>query len=123
MPKLPLPKLPKLPTPKLPPGMPGKIGRKLARHPIAVISVATIGVRLGRDAYRLKKGEIDGPEWRARAGEHVGGVSGGIAGAMAGAVAFSIVPGVGPLIGGFAGGLIGELGGSRVGRGAIEAIE
>jgi phage tail tape-measure protein len=108
---------------KIPGGLPGKIGRRLARHPIAVVSVVSLGYRMGKDALKVRAGEIDDKEWRARAGSHLGSLTGGIAGAAAGAIALSMVPGIGPLLGGFAGGLAGEFGGSKVGRAAIETIE
>ena len=113
--------MPRIPIPKLPP--PGRIIRRLGRHPIAVVSIASFGLRVGKDAARARKGEIDGSEFRARTGGHAGSISGGIAGAMAGAVAMSVIPGLGPIIGGFAGGIIGEMGGSRAGRKMAEAGE
>lgn len=97
--------------------------RRLARHPVAIVSVASIGVRVGRDAFRMKSGEIDAKEFRARTGGNVGSIGGGALGATAGAVAGSVVPVLGSILGGFAGGLIGEAGGAKLGRAAMEQIE
>jgi phage tail tape-measure protein len=106
-----------------PPGLPDKILRRLARHPILVISVASMGLRVGREAKRFKSGEIDGPEFRARTASHLGSISGGAIGATAGAIAGSVLPGLGSIIGGFAGGILGEAGGSKLLRFAAEKLE
>src|SRR5262245_20803776 len=108
-----LPKLPKIPRPIL----------KLFRSPIVVISAASLGVRIGKDAYRLKVGEIDTKEFRKRTGANIGSISGGMAGAAAGAAAFSVVPGVGTMLGAFAGGMLGETVGAKLGRRAAERLE
>ena len=104
-------------------GLPGRIIRRLSRHPVMVITAASLGIRVGKDAYDFKNGEIDGPEFRARQGSHFGGISGGLAGARVGMVAGSVVPGLGTLLGAFAGGYIGETIGSKLGRKAVEQAE
>jgi phage tail tape-measure protein len=103
--------------------LPERILRRLAQHPVMVISVASIGVRVGQDAARLRAGEIDGTEFRLRAGRTLGSISGGALGAAAGAVAGSVVPVLGSLLGGFAGGMLGEHGGAKLGRAAAEVSE
>lgn len=103
--------------------LPKKIFRRLARHPMIVMSVASIGLRVGREAFRLQKGQINGREFRARTGGHLGSIGGGALGATAGAVAGSVVPVLGSIIGGFAGGILGEAGGSRLGRMAAEGLD
>ncbi|MBK6690377.1 MAG: hypothetical protein IPG45_38275 [Deltaproteobacteria bacterium] len=104
--------------------LPEIIIRKLGRHPVAVLSTATLGFRLSKDGWRLKKGEIDVPEFRRRVGGHFGTVGGGIAGAAAGAAAGSaVIPGLGTILGAFAGGMVGETLGGKLGRGAIEGAE
>lgn len=104
-------------------GLPGRLLRRLGRHPVAVVSSLALAVRIGRDGYRARSGEIDGAEFRARAGGHVGGLSGGLAGAAMGATAGSVVPGVGTIIGAFAGGLLGESYGGKLGRQGVERAE
>src|SRR5436190_22298949 len=94
--------------------------KKLFRSPLVVISAASLGVRIGKDAYRMRKGEIEKKEFRARTGTHLGSITGGMAGAAAGAAAFSVVPGVGTVLGAFAGGMLGEAVGSKLGRRAAE---
>lgn len=96
---------------------------KLIRSPIVVVSAASFGMRLGKDVYKMRKGEIDKKEFRARAGTHVGGTTGSMAGAAAGAAAFSMIPGVGTVLGAFAGGVLGEAIGAKLGRRAAERIE
>jgi phage tail tape-measure protein len=96
---------------------------KLFRSPIVVVSAASFGVRIGKDVYKMRKGEIDKKEFRARAGTHLGSTTGGMAGAAAGAAAFSMVPGVGTVLGAFAGGMLGEAIGSKLGRRAAERVE
>ena len=104
--------------------LPKRFIRKMGRHPVAVVSALSAVWRVGKDALRFKKGEIAGPEFRARTGGHFGSVSGGMAGAAFGAAAGNMVmPGLGALVGAFAGGALGEDLGSRAGRGAITAIE
>jgi phage tail tape-measure protein len=103
--------------------LPGRVLRRLARHPTLVVGAATLGVRVGRDAGALRRGEIDPPEFRRRAGAHVGHIGGGIAGATAGAAAGSVVPVLGTLLGAFAGGMLGEHLGGRLGRAAVDAAE
>src|SRR5688572_19847138 len=106
---------------KLPP-IPRPI-KKLFRSPIVVVSAASLGVRIGKDVYRMRIGEIDRKEFRARTGTHLGSISGGMAGAAAGAAAFSVVPGVGTVLGAFAGGLLGETIGGKLGRRAADRFE
>jgi phage tail tape-measure protein len=103
--------------------LPERIWRRLGRHPVLVVSTATMGVKVGQDGFRLRRGEIDAPEFRKRTGGHVGSMSGGLAGAAAGAAWGSALPGLGTVIGAFAGGLVGEELGGRVGRLAIEQAE
>ncbi len=102
---------------------PGRIARRLAKRPMVVLSAAALAVRMSKDAMKLKAGEMDAREFRARSGQHVGSVSGSAVGATAGGVAGSIIPGIGPIIGAFAGGMIGDWGGSKFGRRMVEAVE
>jgi len=106
-------KLPPIPRPIL----------KLFRSPLVVLSAASLGVRIGKDVYKMRKGEIDSKEFRARTGTNFGSVTGGMAGAAAGAAAFSVLPGVGTVLGAFAGGMLGEAVGSKLGRRAADRIE
>lgn len=103
--------------------LPERIWRRLARHPVLVVSTASLGVKVTRDALRMRSGEIDGTEFRARTGRNVGGMSGGLAGAAAGAAWGSVLPGLGTMLGAMAGGIVGEELGGRVGRLAIEQAE
>lgn len=103
--------------------LPERIWRRLGRHPVLVVSTASLGIKLGKEGVRLRRGEIDALEFRLRTGGHVGSMSGGLAGAAAGAAWGSAFPGLGTVIGAFAGGLIGEELGGRVGRLAIEQVE
>lgn len=103
--------------------LPERIIRKLGRHPMVVVSVASLGVRLGKDAMLMNKGEIDPLEFRRRFGSHLGNMGGGIAGAAAGAAAGSVLPGLGTILGAFAGGMVGENLGGRLGRKAVEQGE
>lgn len=104
--------------------LPIRIIRRLERHPLAVLSVASFGIRVGKDALRLRQGEFDSKEFRARAGGHVGAVSGSALGWTAGALAGRLIPGpLGMIVGGFAGGMIGEFSGQALGRKAAEGIE
>jgi hypothetical protein len=105
-------------APKIP-----RFWKRLLKNPIVVVSAATFGVRIGKDAYAMKKGEIDAPEFRARTGSHLGSISGGVFGAAAGAAAFSVIPGVGTVLGAFAGGLLGESVGGKLGRKSAEHVE
>lgn len=104
-------------------GLPERIIRRITRHPVAVVSTLSLSVRMGKDAWSLKNGEIDAPEFRRRAGGHVGTLGGGLAGAAAGAAAGSVVPGLGTMIGAFAGGMVGEIAGGKVGREAMARAE
>ncbi|MFO0728623.1 MAG: hypothetical protein U1E65_32905 [Myxococcota bacterium] len=104
-------------------GLPGRLLRRLARHPVLLIGGVSMGVRAVQEYGRMKKGEIDGMEFRARTAAHLGSISGGAAGATVGAAAGSVVPIVGTLIGGFVGGMVGEAGGSRLFRVAMEELE
>lgn len=103
--------------------LPERIWRRLGRHPVLVVSTASLGVKVGKDGFRLRSGEIDPPEFRKRAGGHVGSMGGGLAGAAAGAAWGSALPGLGTVIGAFAGGIIGEELGGRVGQLAVEQAE
>jgi phage tail tape-measure protein len=105
-------------APKIP-----RFWKRLLKNPVVVVSAATLGVRVGKDAYAMRNGEINAPEFRARAGSHLGSISGGVFGAAAGAAAFSAIPGVGTILGAFAGGLLGEAVGARLGRKSAEHIE
>lgn len=107
--------------PRLP--SPGGIARRLARRPMLVVSAAALTLRMGKDAMKVKDGKMDGAEFRARAGSHVGSIGGSAVGATAGGVAGSIVPGIGTILGAFAGGMIGDYGGSKVGRRLAQAVE
>jgi phage tail tape-measure protein len=82
-----------------------------------------LGIRAYQESGRLKKGEIDAEEFRARTASHFGSISGGAAGATVGAAAGSVIPVVGTIIGGFVGGMIGEAGGSRFFRMAASELE
>ncbi|MEQ9499615.1 MAG: hypothetical protein RIT81_22200 [Deltaproteobacteria bacterium] len=103
--------------------LPERILRRLTRHPVMVVSTLSLSFRVGKDAFSLKKGEIDPPEFRKRTGSHLGTLGGGLAGAAAGAAAGSVVPGIGTIIGTFAGGMVGEMAGGRIGREAVERAE
>ncbi len=103
--------------------LPERIIRRLARHPLMVVSAATLGVKVSKDGFKLKKGEIDAPEFRMRTGGHLGAMGGGIAGAAAGAAAGSLVPGLGTILGAFAGSLVGEEVGNRAGRFTVGKVE
>ena len=90
----------------LSPKLPERILKRLSKHPMAVLGVATLGLKVGRDAANLKQGKIDSPEFRKRTGGHVGSVGLGAAGSYAGltlGVFLSPVPVLGGLLGGFAG--------------------
>lgn len=103
--------------------LPERIWRRLGRHPVLVVSTVSLGVRVAKDGALLRHGEIDGTEFRARTGRHLGSMSGGLAGAAAGAAWGSVLPGLGTAIGALAGSLIGEELGGRVGRLAVEQAE
>jgi len=103
--------------------LPGRIIRRLARHPVLLVGSASLGIRAYQEYGRLKKGEIDAEEFRARTASHFGSISGGAAGATVGAAAGSVIPVVGTIIGGFVGGMIGEAGGSRFFRMAASELE
>lgn len=104
-------------------GLPERIIRRITRHPVMVVSTLSLSMRVGKDAWSLKNGEIDAPEFRIRTGSHVGTLGGGLAGAAAGAAAGSVVPGLGTIIGAFAGGMVGEMAGGKVAREAMERAE
>lgn len=98
--------------------------RRLERHPVAVVSAISLGLRFGKETFALKRGQIDTPEFSRRMGGHVGTVSGGAAGAAAGiAAGTAVLPGIGTLLGAFAGGAIGEVLGGKLGRAAVEGIQ
>lgn len=110
----------------LSPKLPERILKRLSKHPMAVLGVATLGLKVGRDAANLKQGKIDSPEFRKRTGGHVGSVGLGAAGSYAGltlGVFLSPVPVLGGLLGGFAGGALGELLGDKLGQGAVKKAE
>ena len=90
---------------------------------MVVVSLAAVGYRVGKDAYKVSQGELGSEEFRTRAGGHVGAVSGGVMGATVGTVALSIIPGLGPILGGFVGGIVGEIGGQKLGRRVVETVE
>ena len=104
--------------------LPRRIIARLSRHPILVVTAVDMGVKLGRDSWAYRKGEIAVSELRRRFGGHFGNLGGGMVGAAAGAAAGSVMlPGLGMLLGGFAGGIVGgELGG-RAGRFAVQEAE
>lgn len=106
--------------------LPERIVRQLARRPMLFISGLSLSVKVGKDAVQLKRGKIDGTEFRLRTGASVGGVSLGAAGSYAGLVAGHFimpVPILGGLLGGFAGGALGEILGDRLGRKAVQSAE
>ncbi len=104
--------------------LPEKIIRKLARHPVAVISTLSLSMRIGKDAYRVKEGKIDNTEFRARTGGHLGALSGGLAVASVGsAIGSVLIPGIGTILGAFAGGIVGEELGARGGRKIVQQVE
>jgi phage tail tape-measure protein len=104
--------------------LPEKIIRKLTRHPVAVVSTLSLSMRVGKDAYRMKSGKIDPPEFRARTGSHLGALSGGLAAASVGsAIGSALMPGIGTILGAFAGGIVGEELGSRSGRKIVQQVE
>lgn len=103
------------------PKIPRRFIGRLLKNPLVMVSGVTLGVKIGRDAYQMKVGEIDVTEFQHRTGSHVGGVSGGVFGMAAGAAALSLVmPGVGQILGSFAGSIIGEHLGSKLGRRSAE---
>lgn len=102
---------------------PIRIIRRMARHPVALTSSLSFGMRVGKDAREYKRAEIDAAELRARTGSHMGAISLGTAGMKLGQYAGMAVPGVGPIIGAFAGLAIGEAAGQRLGRVAAESVE
>jgi phage tail tape-measure protein len=104
--------------------LPEKIIRKLARHPVAVISTLSLSMRVGKDAFRVRSGKIDAPEFRARTGGHLGALSGGLAAASVGsAIGTVVAPGIGTILGAFAGGIVGEELGARGGRKLVQQVE
>lgn len=103
--------------------LPIRIIRRLGRHPMMVLSVASFGVRVGKDAFKVRAGKLTWPEFRARTGGHVFGIGGGVAGAAVGAAAGSVVPGIGTILGGFAGSLVGEAAGSKLGESMVKKVE
>lgn len=104
--------------------LPERIIRKLSRHPVAVVSSLTLSIRIGKDAHRVRSGTIDGMEFRARTGGHLGALSGGLAAASVGsAIGSALLPGLGSVVGAFAGGIVGEELGARGGRRAVVSIE
>ena len=104
--------------------LPEKIIRKLTRHPVAVVSTLSLSMRVGKDAYRMKNGKINAPEFRARTGGHFGALGGGLAAASVGSAIGSVVmPGIGTILGAFAGGIVGEELGSRGGRKIVQQVE
>jgi phage tail tape-measure protein len=96
------------------------LANRMGKHPVLVLSMASLAYRCGKDFYRMRKGQFDSSEFTVRAGSHVSGITGSFGGASAGAAIGSIVPGVGTILGGFAGGIIGEYAGTKAGRSAIE---
>jgi len=105
------------------PKIPKRLLMRLLKNPIVIVSAASLGVRIGKDAFQVRAGEIDTKEFRARTVSHIGSTAGGVFGAAAGAAALSIVPGVGTILGAFAGGMIGENLGAKLGRKSAEHAE
>ncbi len=104
--------------------LPKRILRRLARHPVAVVSVVSLVLKGGRETYRWRVGLIDGSEFRVRLGTHFGSTGGGMAGAAAGSAAGTMIaPGLGTMVGAFAGGMAGEMLGGKAGRAALENAE
>ncbi|MGF1510157.1 MAG: hypothetical protein ACFB9M_11720 [Myxococcota bacterium] len=101
-----------------------RIIRRLERHPAAVVTLASLGMRMGKDVRRMKAGDIDVVEFRRRGFTHVGSISGGMAGAAMGAAAgTAVAPGIGTILGAFTGSVVGDNVGTRLGRAAIEHAE
>jgi hypothetical protein len=101
-----------------------RIIRRLERHPTAVVTLASLSMRMGRDIRRVQAREIDLAEFRRRGFTHVSSVGGGIAGAAAGALAgTAVAPGLGTILGAFTGSMVGDDWGTRLGRAAIEHAE
>ena len=108
---------------KIPANLPRRILGRIARHPVALVTTFSMGLKTHKEYRRYTKGEIDAKGLRARVGQHAGSIGGSMLGASAGAVVGSVVPVVGTIIGGFAGGLLGEKGGSKLGREVVERVD
>lgn len=95
-------------APVVPPRIPGWLIEKL-KHPLVVAGAVKLGVSVGQEASRLRRGEVSFKEFRAQIGRHVGGMTGTATGVALGAWAGSVVPGVGTVLGAFGGGLAGQM--------------
>ena len=101
---------------------PGRINDRL-KHPAVVAGALALGLRMGQEASRLKKGEIDLEQFRRNAAKHTGTVGGTLTGAALGAIAGSWLPGAGTILGAFAGAFLGEMVGEQVGAIGAEKLE
>jgi len=95
------------------PRVPGWVGEKL-KHPLVVAGAIKLGVSLGQEAGKLRRGEVSLRQFKAHLGRHVGGMTGTATGVAVGAWAGSVVPGVGTVLGAFGGGLAGQMLGEMV---------
>jgi phage tail tape-measure protein len=100
----------------------GRLLGRAARTPAVIVGVASVSLRVAREARRHHRGEITREELHRRSGGHLGGVVGATAGAAAGSVLGSVVPVVGTALGGLAGGLLGEHGGQKLGVRVVEGV-
>jgi phage tail tape-measure protein len=82
----------------------------------------TLGIRIGQELSRLRRGEIDREEFEKRAAQHLGALGGTLTGAGLGWSLGRAVPGLGAILGAFSGGLVGHLGGERMGRAGAERV-
>jgi hypothetical protein len=89
---------------RLPPNLLEKL-----KHPLVVAGAIKLGVSLGQEAGRLRRGEVTLRQFKARMGRHVGGMTGTATGVALGAWAGSVVPGLGTVLGAFGGGLAGSM--------------
>ena len=90
--------------PRLPPNLLERL-----KHPLVVAGAIKLGVSLGQEAGRLRRGEVTLSQFKASLGRHVGGMTGTATGVALGAWAGSVVPGVGTVLGAFGGGLAGSM--------------
>ena len=104
-----------------PAALPPWLSRAL-RHPVASAAAMTLGIRIGQELSRLRRGEIDREEFEKRAAQHLGALGGTLTGAGLGWSLGRAVPGLGAILGAFSGGLVGHLGGERMGRAGAERV-
>lgn len=89
--------------------------KKRLPRPASVASLgAQLGYRLGREALRLRRGEISPEEFRERAASHLAGAPAGAVGATVGGAVGGALFGTGAVVGAFAGSVIGERAGQKL---------